>query len=241
MEERFTQEGFMFGVIVNALAVIIGSGLGLLLRRGLPQKFTDGLMQALSLCVIVIGILGLNVKVDSMAIILSIVLGSLIGIALNIDGAVRRLGETMDRRLKNTAPDGGHTLGEGFVTATLLFCIGAMTVTGSLRSGLEGDHSILFAKSALDFITSILLTSAVGIGVMLSSLSVLIIQGGIVLLARLVAPLFTEPTIMSISCVGSVLILALGLNMLNITKFKPADMLPSLILAPFMSAFMALF
>ena len=231
----------MFGVLVNALAVIAGSGLGLLLRRGLPQKYTDGLMQALGLCVIVIGILGLNAKVDSMAVILSIVLGSIAGIALNIDGAVRSLGDSMDRRFKNSAQDGGHTLGEGFVTATLFFCIGAMTVTGSLRSGLEGDHSILYAKSALDFISSILFTSAIGIGIMLSSISVLVIQGGIVLLARLVAPLFTEPAIAAISCVGSVLILTLGLNMLNITRIKLADMLPSLVLAPLMAALMAMF
>ena len=231
----------MFGVLVNALAVIAGSGLGLLLRRGLPQKYTDGLMQALGLCVIVIGILGLNAKVDSMAVILSIVLGSVAGIALNIDGAIKRLGDSMDRSFKSSAQDGGHPLGEGFVTATLFFCIGAMTVTGSLRSGLEGDHSILYAKSALDFISSILFTSAIGIGVMLSSLSVLVIQGGIVLLARLVAPLFTDPAIAAISCVGSVLILALGLNMLNITKIKLADMLPSLVLAPVTAALMAMF
>ena len=102
----------------------------LLLRRGLPQKYTDGLMQALGLCVIVIGILGLNAKVDSMAVILSIVLGSVAGIALNIDGAIKRLGDSMDRSFKSSAQDGGHTLGEGFVTATLFFCIGAMTVTG---------------------------------------------------------------------------------------------------------------
>lgn len=231
----------MFGVIVNALAVVLGSSLGLLLRRGLPEKYTDGLMQALGLCVMVIGIIGLNAEVDSMAIILSIVLGSLIGIALNIDGAVNRLGGHVDRRFKAAGGAGAHRLGEGFVTTTLLFCVGAMTVTGSLRSGLEGDHSILFAKSVLDFISSILFTSAIGIGVMLSGLSVLLIQGSIVLLSRLVAPLFTEPAIAAISCVGSVLILALGLNMLNITKIKPANMLPSLLLAPVIAAIIALF
>lgn len=231
----------MFGVIVNALAVVLGSGLGLLLRRGLPQKFTEGLMQALGLSVVTIGILGISSEVNSMVIILSIVLGSLIGIALDIDGAVIRLGDSVNSRFKSKAEKNGHTLGEGFVTTTLLFCIGAMTVTGSLRSGLEGDHSILFAKSVLDFISAILFTSAIGIGVMLSGLSVLVIQGSIVLLARLVEPLFTQAAIASISCVGSVLILALGLNMLNITRIKPANMLPSLILAPLMAAVIALF
>ncbi len=231
----------MFGVLVNALAVIIGSGLGLLLHRGLQQKYSEGLMTALGLCVLVIGILGLDASVNTMAVILSMVLGSLVGIALNIDGAVKRLGETLDRRFLKNAQGGGHSLGEGFVTASLLFCIGAMTVTGSLRSGLQGDHSILYAKSALDFISSILFASTLGIGVMLSSLSVVAVQGGIVLLARLVAPLFTEPTIAAISCVGSVLILALSLNMLGLTKIKIADMLPALLFAPFMSALMSLF
>lgn len=231
----------MFGVIVNAVGVILGSALGLLLRRGMPEKFREGVMQALSLCIVAIGVLGLDARVNSMAVILAMVLGSAAGIALDIDGAVKRLGDGVDRRLRRGAAGGAHALGEGFVTSTLLFCIGAMTVTGSLRSGLEGEHSILLAKSALDFVSSILLTSALGIGVMLSSLSVLIVQGSIVLMARLVAPLFTEATIAAIGSTGSVLILALGLNMLGVTNIKAANLLPALILAPFMAALMALF
>lgn len=230
----------MFGVFVNAAAVVAGSALGLLLQRGMPEKFRDGVMQALALCVLMIGVLGLDAKVSSMAVILALVLGSVIGIALGIADGLQRLGDSLDRRLRRGA-GAGRSLSEGFVTATLLFCVGAMAVTGSLRSGLEGEHSILFAKSALDFVSSILLTSTLGIGVMLSALSVFVIQGGIVLLARLVAPLFTAQAIAAIACTGSVLILALGLNMLNLTKIKAADMLPALILAPVMAALMALF
>lgn len=231
----------MFGVVVNSAAVLAGSAIGLLLRRGMAEKYREGVMQALALCVLAIGILGLGAGVNGMALILAVVPGAVIGIALGVDAWVQRLGEGLDRRFLRAAPRETRSLGEGFVTATLLFCIGAMAVTGSLRSGLEGDHSILFAKSALDFVSAILLASSLGIGVMLSALSVFAVQGGIVLLARLIAPLLTGSAITAIAGTGSVLILALGLNMLNLTKIKVADLLPSLLLAPLAAALISLF
>ncbi len=229
----------MLGVLVNALAITAGSALGLLLRRGMPEKLREGIMQALALCVLAIGIAGLT-GTDSMALILALVPGTALGTALGIDAAVKRLGEGLDRRARSASNGGAGALGEGFVTATLLFCVGAMAVTGSLRSGLEGDHSILFAKSALDFVSSVLLAGALGIGVMLSALSVLAFQGLIALLAGLVAPLLTGQSIAAISGAGSALILALGLNMLGLTRIKVADMLPALALAPFAAALMKL-
>lgn len=230
----------MFGVLTNALAVAAGSALGLLLRRGMPEKLREGIMQALALCVLAIGITGL-VGADSMALILALVPGTALGITLGIDAAVKRLGEGLDRRMLSASKGGSAALSEGFVTATLMFCVGAMAVTGSLRSGLEGDHSILFAKSALDFVSSVLLTGALGIGVMLSALSVLVFQGLIALLAGLVAPLLTGQAVAAISGAGSALILALGLNMLGLTRIKVADMLPALALAPFAAALLKLF
>jgi uncharacterized membrane protein YqgA involved in biofilm formation len=221
----------MPGVLVNTLAVIIGSLLGLSLRRGIPEKITRAVMSAIGLCTLYLGISGALAGKNAIIAIVSLVLGAALGTWLDIDGAIRRLGDWVGLKLKR--PDQpGKAIGEGFITASLLFCVGSMTIVGSLNAGLLNDHTMLFAKSVLDFISAIMLSVSLGVGVLLSAAFVLIFQGAIVVLAQFLRPVLNSAAIAEMSCVGGILVLAVGLNLLNITKIKAADLLPALIFAP---------
>ena len=221
----------MPGVLVNTLAVIIGSLLGLSLRRGIPEKVTRAVMTAIGLCTLYLGISSALAGKNAVIIIVALVLGAACGTLLDIDGAIRRLGDWVGARLKR--PDQpGKLIGEGFVTASLLFCVGSMTIVGSLNAGLSNDYSMLFAKSVLDFISSIMLSVSLGIGVLLSAAFVFTFQGMIVLLSQLLRPVLSAAAIAEMSSVGGILILAVGLNLLDIAKIKAADLLPALVFAP---------
>jgi uncharacterized membrane protein YqgA involved in biofilm formation len=217
----------MIGVLVNALAVVAGSLSGLALRRGIPEKYTKAAMTGIGLCTLYLGISGSLKGENAIIAILCIVLGGLLGTALNIDGAITRLGDQVEKRTQ-----GGSRVGEGFVTASLLFCVGSMTIVGSLNAGLTGDNEMLFAKSVLDLISSTMLSVSLGLGVLLSAVVVLLFQGALVLLAQVLKPILSTPAIAEMTCVGSLLIIALGLNILNIAKIKVADYLPAILLAP---------
>ena len=216
----------MIGAIVNTLAAVVGGLLGSLLKKGIPERFADLVQKGLALCVLYIGIKGSLVGTNTLVTILSLVLGAILGELLNIDGAIERLGAWAQRKLSK----GGSRLGEGFVTASLLFCVGSMAVVGSLQSGLTGNHETIFTKSMLDFVSAIILASTLGLGVCLSGVFVLVYQGAIVLLARWAAPILSEYTVAEMSCAGSLLIIALGLNMLGVTKLKAANLLPAMFL-----------
>lgn len=216
----------MIGTLINAVAVIIGGGLGLLFRRQLPARLTDSLIKAMGLCVFVIGISG-AIKGDIMLLVVSLGLGTLIGEILDIDKALNRLGAWLQKKLGS----GESKLAEGFVTTTLLFCVGAMAIVGSIESGLTGDHSIIFTKSVIDAVSAIVFASALGAGVLLSAIPVLLYQGSIVLFAGALQGVFSEALITQISATGSVMILALGLNMITGTKIKAANLLPGLLIA----------
>ena len=124
------------------------------------------------------------------------------------------------------------SIAEGIITATLLFCVGSMTVTGSIQAGLTGDNSLLITKAMLDLVSSMMLASSLGIGVLLSSIAVFIIQGGLVLFAGLISPFMTAAAINEMTCAGSILIIMIGTNLMGITKIKVADFLPAIIFAP---------
>lgn len=227
----------MFAVLVNSLAVFLGGMLGLAFGRFLNEKLTKAAMTGLALCVLYIGISG-SLKGENVLItIAAIVIAALIGTLLDIDGAVNRLGERVQALTRNRF----GRVAEGFVTASLLFCVGAMAVTGSLDAGLRGDNATLYAKSALDFVASVMLASTLGIGVAFSAFAILIYQGAIALLAGLIAPLLTPSAVNEMACAGSLLILALGLNMLGTTKIKVADFLPAVIIAPLLTLLVKLF
>ena len=224
----------MIGTLVNTLAAVVGGLLGSLLKKGIPERFADLVQKGLALCVLYIGIKGSLVGTNTLVTILSLVLGAILGELLNIDGAIERLGAWAQRKLSK----GGSRLGEGFVTASLLFCVGSMAVVGSLQSGLTGNHETIFTKSMLDFVSAIILASSLGLGVCLSGAFVLVYQGAIVLLARWAAPVLSDYVVAEMSCAGSLLIVALGLNMLGIAKIKVANLLPAMFLPIVLCLFM---
>ena len=215
----------MLGTIVNTVAVVAGGAIGLLLKKGIPQKVTDTVMQGLALCVIAMGISGALGGSKTLAMIVSMALGAVVGTLLDLDGRLNRLGENVEKKL---APGGQGRIATGFVTASLLYCVGALGIVGSLQSGLTGDHSMLYTKSMLDFISSIVLCASLGVGVMLSAATLFLYQGLITLLAQALAPVLTDAVIAEMTCVGSLLIIGMGLNMLGVTRIKIMDYVPAM-------------
>jgi len=206
------------------VAIIIGSLLGLVFRGGIPKKYNITIMQAISLAVILIG-LKMALKTDAiLLVIFSLVTGSLIGEFLKIEGRLESLGKRLETRFAKA----GDEISKGFVFTSLIFCVGSMATVGSLESGLTGNHQTLFAKSALDGISSIIFTSSLGIGVIFSSISVFIYQGLITASASLMKPFLITPVINQMSAVGGLLIIAIGFNLLEIQKIKVGNMLPAI-------------
>lgn len=229
----------MIGVIVNTLTVIIGSGIGLLLKKGIPQRYSKAVMNGIGICTLYIGISGALKGDNALVAITSIVIGALIGTLIDIDKHINALGEKVEKKFKKKQDK--SSIAQGFVTASLLFCVGAMAIVGSLNSGISGDHDMIFTKSLLDFISSMMLSISLGVGVMFSAVFVFVFQGSIVLLAQYLRPILTQQSITHLTCVGSLLILMLGLNILGLTKFKVANYLPAIIAAPIIGAVFLLF
>lgn len=222
----------MTGVFVNVATVIIGSAIGLIFKKGISQKFSDAVMKGIGLCTILIGIQGMLKGENVLVSIISMVLGAVVGTGIDIDRRLNSAGDYLSKKLKKDGED-KVSVAEGFVTASLLFCVGAMTIVGSLNSGLKGDHSMIFTKSVLDFFSSMMLSASLGIGVIFAAIFVFVFQGGIVLLAGVLEPLLSDAAVAEITCAGSLMILALGLNLTGISKFRVANYLPALIFAPF--------
>ena len=218
----------MLGTIVNTIAVLIGSSIGLFINKGIPEKITKQMMNALGLCTIFIGIQGAFKGENTLIMILSMVIGVLIGEILDIDKRLTCFIQRLEEKLVKNKDVQKHSITEGLITSSLLFCIGSMTIVGCLNAGLMGDYSMLFTKSTLDFCSSMIFASTLGIGVLLSSVFVLVYQGSLTLLAMLAAPLLTTATINDMTCVGSLVIIATGLNLLGITNLKLMNYLPAM-------------
>lgn len=214
----------MLGTIVNTLAILAGCAIGLLLKRGINEKVTDAIMKGISLCVVYIGIDGMLEGSKTLAVIIAMALGAAIGTLLDLNGKMEKLGKMIEGRISN----GGAGIAQGFVTASLIYCVGAMAVVGSLQSGLNGDHSMLYTKALLDGISAMVLTASLGAGVGLSAASVFVYQGALTLLAGLIAPVLSDAVVAEMTCVGSILIAALGLNMLGVVKLKVMDYVPAI-------------
>ncbi len=218
----------MLGAIVNTLTVLIGGALGLLLKKGISERFSDIIMKGIALCVLFIGISGSLTGSNIIISIVCIVLGGLIGEAIGLEAGVTKIGDKLQEKFSKG--DGQSSISKGFVTASLVFCVGAMTIVGALQSGIEGDHSTQFTKAILDGIGAIVFASSLGAGVLLSAGTVLVIQGGITLLAQWIAPLLTDVIIAQMTNIGSILIMGLALNMLGLTKLKVMNYVPAIIL-----------
>ena len=228
------------GTLVNTLAVLLGGGLGLLLKHGIKERFKEILMQALGVSTMFIGISGalrgiLVVNDDlldnrnTLLMILCLVLGAVLGELLNIDRWMQGLGERLRRKVR--ARDEDSYFVEGFVTTTIIICTGAMAIVGSFQDALMGDPSMLYAKSALDGVIAAVLASSLGVGVLFAAIPLLVYQGSLTLLASWIKPILSELMLFNISFVGSILVFLIGVNMLFDKRIRIANFLPSIILA----------
>ncbi len=226
------------GTVINSATILIGALIGILIKGSLPKRFEETVFSAVGLAVIFIGLggalsglLSLNDGAIgtqyTMGMVLSLMLGAIVGEALDIETKLDHLGEWVKAKMPKRLA--GKTFVEGFVTASMLFCVGAMAVVGSLEDGLNGDYSILAAKSVLDGISALLFATTLGFGVALSAVPVAIYQGTITLLAQFVRPYLSDVLIMQMSCVGSILIFAIGINMIFGKKIKVGNLLPSIL------------
>lgn len=216
----------MLGTIVNCITIAVGCFLGLVAKGKIPERIGDTIMKGLALCTMYIGISGALEGTDTLQMIISIAVGALIGEIIDIDKWLEKLGEFLESKFNKEGKSG--SIAQGFITSSLLFCVGAMAIVGSLESGLKGDNTTLFTKSILDGISSIIFTSTLGIGVIFSIGTVLIYQGGIAICAGMLSNVLSSVVITNMSAVGGLLILGLGLNMLGVTKIKIANMLPAI-------------
>lgn len=226
------------GTIVNTLAVIAGSGIGLLVKGGIKENLKDTLTKACGVATIFIGVSGTLSRMFSVAedgsiqtygtllLILSLVIGGIIGELINIEKHMDRLGERIQTAVKRK---NDSTFVEGFVSASLVICVGAMAIVGSLEDGLTGDHSMLFMKALLDFVIVLVMASAMGIGVMFSALPILVYQGLITLLAVFISPLISDALIVDLCLVGNVLIFGVGINLTFGKKLRVGNFLPALL------------
>ena len=221
----------MIATIINALLVIAGGVIGTVFGNKIKEKYTHAIMTVMSLVTVVIGIKFAVGTSNILIIVICLVLGTLMGTAIKIDDRLNNSGELIKKRFKNT-PLGQGRISDAFVTTSVLFCVGSMTVIGSIQAGLNHDYSILLTKSVMDFVTSIAFASAFGAGVILSSVTVLVVQGSITLLASALAPLLTAQVITEMSAVGGAMFIGMAINMLGLReeKIKVGDMLPAIIL-----------
>ncbi|MDF2875200.1 MAG: ydfK [Sporomusa sp.] len=218
----------MKGTIVNAAAVLAGSGVGLALKRGIPEKYQNTIMHGMALAVGVIGLQMAFKTENILIVILGLAIGAVFGEALNIDNYLVKMGEWLSLKLGSQDKADQSSIGHGFVTASLVYCIGAMSVVGAIQDGLSGDTSTLYAKSLLDGITAIVFTSSMGIGVMFSSISVLIYQGLITLLAGFFSAVLSDSVIKEMTATGGILIVGVSILMLELKNIKLANLLPAI-------------
>ena len=218
----------MLGVLINCVTVIIGSIVGVLFKNLIPKKVTDGIMVGIGLCTLYIGVDGALKGSNTLVLIVSMAIGAIIGFLLDLDGKINKFAEFATKPFKNSATGAA----EGFVTACLIFCVGAMTLVGSIKAGVSGDNTILVTKAMLDLVSSMALASTFGIGVLLSTLFVFAFQGGLVLLSSLAGNFLSVSMQNEMICVGSVIIIGLGLNIIGVSKIKIVNYIPAMFIAP---------
>ncbi|MBQ4150484.1 MAG: DUF554 domain-containing protein [Clostridia bacterium] len=238
------------GTIINSVLVIIGAIAGLLFKKVMSDRLKSTLLQAVGLIVIFVGIGGavsatltfengaFGTK-DTLIMILAMVLGTVVGELINIEKQLDRFGAFCQKKLVKS--DAKSTFAEGMVTASLIFVVGAMAVVGALDNGIRGDNSTLVAKGVIDCITSVVLASTLGIGVMFSAVPVFVYQGAISLLGVYIEPYLTNAVISQMSFTGSILIFAIGINMLGLIKIKVGNMLPAIFMPILFDLVMRLF
>lgn len=216
----------MLGTFVNVFVIIIGSFLGYFMRNGIKDEYKTTIIDGLGLSVIIMGVTS-AIKTDNFLLVISsVVIGSLIGEIIGIEKGLDKIGFKLQERFGKENSD----FSTGFITATLVFCIGAMSIVGALEAGLTGSYKTLYAKSVLDGVSSVIFASSLGLGVVFSAIPVFLYQGAITFLSTHMGSLFTPEIINEISAVGGILIVAIAFNLMNIKKIKVSNMLPALLI-----------
>ncbi len=216
----------MTGTIVNVIAIIAGSALGLILKNKFPKRIHYIILQALGLCSLLIGMQMALKTTNILLTIFSLVIGGIIGELIGVENGLEKIG--IQLKAKFSGNNSSERFVEGFITASLLFCVGSMAIVGSLQEGLNGSPDILYTKSFLDGMTSIAFSAAMGIGVLFSAVPTFLYQGGITLLAHLFKDILTPEIINEITAVGGILIIGIGFNLLELKKIRVGNLLPSL-------------
>ena len=220
----------MIATVINVVLVLLGSILGLLFKNRISPRFASGITFALGLCTMGIGITGMIGTADTLCVIVCMVIGTLLGEAINIEGRMDGVGGLLQRRLLRK--DSSSRFVEGFVTASVLFCVGAMAINGSMEAGMNGNYDILISKSVMDGVTAITFSAAMGIGVAFSALPILVYEGGMTLIFGLVGQQIDPAIVNEMSAVGGTIIVGIGVNMLGLPKEKlrVGNMLPAIFL-----------
>jgi len=214
----------MIGTIANALAIISGGIIGLLFKNIIPEKISEALLKTTGLAVIGIGINLMLAGDNFTLLIISMVMGTIIGEGIDIEGKLDKFGTFVESKMKNKESN----IALGFVTCTLVYCVGSMAIVGSIQSGLTGNHEILFSKAVLDGITAVTFAATMGAGVVLSGISVLVYQGTITMLASLMQSLLSPVVVSEMTSIGGVIIMGIGLNFIIANRMRVGNMLPSI-------------
>lgn len=223
----------LLGSFVNGAVVVVCALLGALIGAKLPKRISETVMHGMGLCIVFIGVDGALAGDDTLVTIVAIAIGAVIGSAIDFDKWLNRFGDFLQKKIGASG-----SFGEGFVSASLLICVGAWAVTGAMDAGIRGEHTSFYAKAAVDGVACLIMATTLGVGVALSGVSVFLYQGGLALASTLVAPYLTTTVVNELTCVGSLLIIAIGLNMLGITKIKVVNLLPAVFLPILLCRFM---
>lgn len=218
----------MFAVICNAVAVLIGGLVGYFFKRIIPDSFSDITTKGMGLVSIYVGVTGMMVGKYTLVMIICLVIGAMLGEGFQLEQRFDRLSHKIEEKLD--ARGGKSNFAQGFITTSFMMCVGAMTVVGSLNAGISHDYTLLFTKTCMDGVSSIMLTASMGIGAMCAAGPILVIQGGLVLLASFLEPFLTDAVVNEMSCVGSLLIIGIGCNLLGATKLKVLNYMPAVFL-----------
>jgi uncharacterized membrane protein YqgA involved in biofilm formation len=216
----------MIGVVINTLTVIFGSGIGLIAKKAIPNNWTSFIISGMGLCTLYIGISGAFEGENTLIAVISIAIGAIIGLVIDIDRRVNSFAEKIEKRFSVSE----QSFSEGLVTASMVFCVGAMTIVGSLQAGLVGDNTMLITKATMDGIGAVFFAASLGIGVLASAVFVFVFQGAIVLLAQFVEPFLSDTVIAEMTCAGSILLMGLGLNLIGVSKLKIMNFMPAIFL-----------
>lgn len=226
------------GAIVNAVTIILASLIGLFLNTGIPQDMSEAVMSGIGLTVAVMGIQGALASNSQILLIVSIVLGAVIGESLQLEQRTNRVIARLERKYSVPQKGDAPSLTEGFIAATSIFCVGSMVIIGSLESGLLADNTTLYTKSLIDGITALFLASSLGKGVLLAAFPVLIIEGGLILFAQMLQPILTADVVTEIVAAGSILLIGLGLNIMDVTELKILNYMPAMLIPPILMTFL---